>query len=117
MPWKTPAPPSEEPKVDPIPESNEVIHVYMAVDTGKELSPAVIVVDESTSVTCSKCDAPYPKMRRDLLGHDLCPKCTPPVERPLGIMDYGHKTAGSLMLVESRAAFNKMKKPINQQRS
>jgi len=65
--------------------------------------------------TCPKCGSEVDDERRELLGIDLCIRCTP--QHGLwGIMDFSHKTAGVLMLVEDYKLFKQLKKPINQQR-
>lgn len=62
---------------------------------------------------CPECHRDVPDERRELLGVDTCPKCTPQRAKPRGVMAYSHKTAGVLDICETEAEFRAMCQPIN----
>lgn len=116
IPWKTPPePPAPEPKTEPK-EPDSVI-LYASMDLGKESTTedACFVLPEGTT-KCSKCGEGFPKLRADLLHVDTCLKCTPPSAKLFGVMDYGHKTAGSLMLIQDQRTLKMLRRPANRQR-
>jgi len=65
---------------------------------------------------CPTCGRDVPDERLELLGTEYCIHCT--TEKPplLGIMEYGHKTGGVLVMTESRSEFDMLKKPANHRR-
>lgn len=58
-------------------------------------------------IPCPKCGKPFPKERKDL-GFGACIACTPQGERPLGVVVYDGKTAGSLCICD-REQFERIK--------
>lgn len=77
-------------------------------------APPEVELTETTH-KCPTCGCEVSDARTELLGILECPTCTPQADKPLGIMDYSHKTGGSLMVVDKRL-FKLLKRPINQQR-
>jgi hypothetical protein len=63
---------------------------------------------------CAFCGQVMPEERLEL-GLTECIKCAPQ-DRPLGVMEYGHKTAGVLVVTYSRQEFEDLKKPANKRR-
>ena len=63
---------------------------------------------------CALCGKDMPQERLEL-GLGNCISCSPQ-GRPLGVMEYGHKTAGMLVLTYSREEFLALKKPANRRR-
>lgn len=73
-------------------------------------------VPEETFHDCPSCGAKVSNTRSELLGTELCIRCTPQIQKPLGVMEYGHKTAGVLVLAHTREQFLELKKPANRRR-
>jgi len=65
---------------------------------------------------CPACGKSTFDLRIELLGVVTCVQCTPQPTVVYGLMDYSHKTGGVLQIINDKKMFDKMKKPINQQR-
>jgi ribosomal protein L37AE/L43A len=64
---------------------------------------------------CPKCGKKTPNERYILVGTMLCTTCT--VDKPIyGVVEYGHKTGGVLIITESKEEFDQLRKPANQRR-
>ena len=65
---------------------------------------------------CPSCGCLVPDERLELLGTEYCIKCSPDRPPLRGVMEYGHKTAGVLVLTDDPTEFEALKKPANQRR-
>ena len=112
IPWKTkvPDPPAPKPEQKVVKEwkQSEIIKKLVQTEPTQPKS--------SESHKCPNCGESVPDERTELLGVVTCAKCTPQKPKPLGVLDFSHKTGGVLMITDDMKLFKLLKKPINQQR-
>ena len=65
---------------------------------------------------CPKCNKEISNERAALINTMLCPTCSTPPPKIYGVVQYGHKTAGTLTITDSYRAFKFLKKTVNKQR-
>ena len=65
---------------------------------------------------CPKCGKETPNERQELTGSPLCIKCTPPMAKPLAVVEYNEKAGGVLYICRNKAEFDYLKKPANRRR-
>ena len=70
----------------------------------------------STTHSCPCCGKEVNDLRQKLLGTPNCGWCTPQLGKLYGCMEYGHKTAGVLVVTSNRKEFLQLKKAANQRR-
>lgn len=80
-----------------------------------ETKPQVEAEIENVIHPCPNCGIPVSSERKELLGVVTCPACTPQAEKLYGIMEYGAK-AGGVLVVGSRKLIDTLKKPANRRR-
>ena len=67
-----------------------------------------------TTTSCITCGMEIPEERAEL-GFHTCIKCTPQ-RKIYGVMEYGHKTGGTLIVTDNYKLFRELRKPANLRR-
>lgn len=73
-------------------------------------------IDPSGFHQCPICGKETSNQRKIITGLMTCVDCAPKVENPKGIMEYGEKAGGVLVICQSEAEFQNLKKPANRRR-
>lgn len=111
VPWgKQPVSPKQEK-----PEEKPELKEWTPKPVTPPPNPPEVQIKESVH-KCPNCGADVADERTVLLNTLCCAKCTPQASKPMGVMNFDHKTGGVLMLITDKKIFRILKKPINQQR-